>query len=60
MKKKSKIYALYKEEELLSMGTIKELAKEFNVKEKTIYFYSMPTYLKRRSKSKNSRIVVEC
>ena len=44
----------------MSMGTLKELAKEFNVKEKTIYFYSMPTYLKRRSKSKNSRIVVEC
>ena len=33
-----KEYALYKGEECLAIGTIKEIAKKMNVKERTIYF----------------------
>lgn len=48
---KKKEYALYKGEELLIIGTIQEIAKNQNVKEKTILFYQTPAYLKRREKS---------
>ena len=53
-----KEYALYKGEECLAIGTIKEIAKKMNVKEKTIYFYTMPTYKRRCRKSKNRRELV--
>ena len=36
------IYALYKGEELLIIGTIKEITKHQNVKEKTVRFYQCP------------------
>lgn len=54
-----KEYALYKGEECLGIGTLKELAKKFNVKYRTMYFYTMPTYKRRCKKSKNRRILVE-
>lgn len=47
----SKIYALYKGENLLMTGTIKEIAKHQKVKERTIIFYQSPAYLKRHQKS---------
>lgn len=46
-----RIYALYKGEKLLMIGTIKEIAKLQNVKERTIMFYQSPAYLKRHEKS---------
>ena len=55
--KRNKEYALYKGEELLAIGTKKELADKFNVKEATITFYMTPTKLKR-NKSGNCRVVV--
>ena len=54
-----KEYALYKGEELLAIGTLKELAKRFKVKPKTLLFYQSPTYLKRREKGKNYRVLVK-
>ena len=59
--KKIKEYALYKGDELLAIGTIKEIAKNQGVKERTILFYKMPTYLKRRKKSKkgNYKVLVK-
>lgn len=56
-----KEYALYKGDELLIIGTIKEIAKNQGVKERTILFYKMPTYLKRREKSKkgNYKVLVK-
>ncbi len=45
------IYALYKGEELLIIGTIKEITKHQNVKEKTVRFYQCPAHLKRNEKS---------
>lgn len=58
-----KIYALYKGEELLSTGTIYEIAKEMNVEVRTIRFYSTPTYKKRvlerkKGKFENQRSLI--
>lgn len=50
-----KEYAIYKGEECLAIGTIKELAKKLKVKERTIYFYTTPTYKKRVKAGKNRR-----
>lgn len=56
-----KEYALYKGDELLMIGTIREIAKSQNVKERTLYFYKTPSYLKRRSKSStgNYKVLVK-
>lgn len=56
---KKKEYALYKGEECLGIGTIEEIAKQVNVRPRTIYFYSMPTYKKRCKKGKNRRILIK-
>lgn len=50
-------YALYKGDELLSIGSISELAKEFKVGERTIEFYMTPTYKNRTSERKGRRLV---
>lgn len=54
----NKIYAMYKGEECLGIGTLEELAKELNVKYETMYFYTTPTYKKRIKKSKKRRELV--
>ncbi len=40
-------YALYKGDEILTIGTKKELALYLGVKERTIEYYITPTYRKR-------------
>lgn len=45
--RKRKIYALYHGDEFKIVGTIKELAEYLGVSERTIKFYSTPTYKKR-------------
>jgi hypothetical protein len=52
---KVKEYALYKGEELLSIGTAKEIAKELKVLPETIMFYGTNTYKRRLEKRKNIR-----
>ncbi len=61
MSKKKKEYALYKGEKMLIIGTISEIAKHQNVKEKTILFYQTPSYIKRSKKRKkeNYKILVK-
>ena len=54
-----KEYALYKGETCLGIGTLKELAIKFNVKLRTMYFYTTPTYKRRCKKSKNRRELVK-
>ena len=54
---KSKVYALYKGEELLEIGTKKELAEKFGVRIETIGYYSTPAYCKRTSPKKGRRLV---
>lgn len=53
-----KEYALYKGEKILGTGTIKELAKMFNVKEKTIMFYHTPAH-KKREKKGNAKVLID-
>lgn len=52
-----KIYALYKGDKLLDVGTLQYLAKKFNVKIKTLFFYQTPTQKKRTSENKGRRLV---
>lgn len=55
--REAKEYALYKGEELLGMGTIRELAEKFGVKTTTLYYYRTPTYLNRTSDKHGRRLV---
>lgn len=57
MKRKLNYYALYKGDEVLTVGTKEELAKYLNVSIRTIEFYSSPTYRKRNKKG-NCYIVI--
>lgn len=55
-------YALYKGDELIKIGTIKEIAEHEGVKEDTIKFYKTPVYKKRvsqRERSKAPRILIK-
>ena len=54
---KEKIYALYRGEKFLAIGTKKELAELFNVKVETISFYGTPAYKKRINQDKCRRLV---
>ncbi|MBT2732096.1 hypothetical protein [Carnobacterium sp. ISL-102] len=49
-----KQYAVYKGEDLLTMGTAKECGEELHVDSKTIYFYASQTHKKR---NKGNRMV---
>lgn len=50
-------YALYKGDDVKTIGTKKELAEYLNVDIRTIEFYSSPTYRKRNKKG-NCYIVI--
>ncbi|EPZ9216517.1 hypothetical protein JVI29_002911 [Clostridium perfringens] len=57
-----KVYALYKGEKLLSMGTIFQIAQELNVQVRTVKYYGTDAYkrkLAKRKKSNNSKILIE-
>lgn len=53
-------YAVYKKDELLFIGTAKEAAEYFNVKEKTVYFWTTPSHHKRVKYGMNNRRKKEC
>ena len=60
MKKKNKtVYALYKGDTFINLGSVPELAKYLNVSERTIKFYTTKTYKQRREDSNNSIIVIK-
>lgn len=52
-----KEYALYKGDNLLGIGTKKELSKQFNLKIKTLSFYHTPAN-KKREKKGNKKILI--
>ena len=54
-----KEYAMYKGEECLAIGTIKEIAEKLKVKKETISFYKTPTYKKRVKAGKNRRELIK-
>jgi hypothetical protein len=58
IKKNNHIYAIYKGEEFLFVGSKEECAEYLNVKPFTIYFMSSPTYRKRRANSKNALLTI--
>lgn len=56
------IYALYKGEQMLSTGTIYEIAKELSVEVKTIKYYGTNAYkrkLEKRTRTRNARELIE-
>lgn len=53
-----KEYALYKGENLLAIGTVKEIAASLGVAIETVKFYGMPSY-KKRIKGQNARELIE-
>ena len=50
-------YALYKGDKFIDLGTIKYLSKKYNLSEKTLRYYAMPTGIKRAGK--NGYIVIK-
>lgn len=53
-----KIYAMYKGDECLAVGTLIQLARDLNIKHKTLQFYLTPTYKNRSKKGKNRRELI--
>lgn len=56
-KKPKKEYVLYQGDNILSIGTIKEIAEELGIKKESVAFYRTPTYKKRTSEEKGRRLV---
>lgn len=48
------MYALYKGEELLSMGIIFQIAQDLNVQVSTVKYYGSDSYKKKLAKRKRS------
>lgn len=48
-------YAVYKGEDIVAIGTVKELSKKLKVQEKTIKWYS---YANRQKRWKNGTVAV--
>lgn len=42
LKREPKQYAYYKNDEMIQIGSVEELAEQFGVKKSTIYWYSNP------------------
>ena len=53
----AKEYALYKGEEIIAMGTKREIAEQLGVSASTIGYYGTPVYARRTSESKRRRLV---
>ena len=53
----AKEYALYKGEEIIAMGTKREIAEQLGVSASTIGYYGTPVYARRTSESKGMRLV---
>jgi hypothetical protein len=43
-------------DKFLTIGTVKEIAEFLNVKEKTVWFYMSPAYLKRVEEWRNKNV----
>lgn len=54
------VYAMYKGDMLLSIGTTKEICKEMNISIKTFQYYRSSAYKKRLQtrKVKNARVII--
>jgi hypothetical protein len=45
------VYAIYKGEKFLDIGTSKELSEKFKVKRETIQFWSTPSHINKMGKN---------
>ena len=52
------IYAVYRGDKFIDLGTAYQLAHKLNVSPETIKFYTTPTYKKRMKNSYEKRIIV--
>jgi hypothetical protein len=48
-----KEYAVYKGDEFICVGTVKECAERLGIKPDTVYYYTSPKYKKIMEKGKN-------
>jgi hypothetical protein len=48
-------YVVYKGEEIVCVGSLKECAEQMGVKKETVKFYTTPTYRRRIAKRKRAR-----
>ena len=55
--RKPVIYALYKGDEFINLGTPEELAKFIGVKRRTIFFYASEVYKKRNENNPKRYLV---
>lgn len=56
MAKPQKEFALYKGEQMIAIGTVREIAEERGVKPETIRFYKSETYQRRAKSETNNRL----
>lgn len=55
------VYAMYKGDELLAIGTTREICEKMQIKEKTFHYYRTKTYerrLKNRKEMNARRIII--
>ena len=54
------LYAAYKGDDFLAIGTLKELADRLSARKETIIYYATPAHRKRvlESKNPNGRVIV--
>lgn len=57
--RKIKEYALYKDDDLLALGTIGEIAKELKILEQTVRTYMTPSYQKRTKRSRRMLVMLD-
>lgn len=53
------IYAMYKGDEFLCIGTVDEIARKRNIKPSTVSYYATASYEKRVEKYKSPIIVIK-
>ena len=58
IKKDADYYILYKGEEEVAEGTVRDIAHQLGIKTQTVYGYNTPSY-KRRIKPENRRVLVK-
>ena len=55
--KEYKEYAVYKGDEIVAIGSVKEIAEQLNVKETSVYFWKSPANHKRNENPRGCRKV---
>ena len=63
MERKKKVYSLYKGDNEIAFGTVKEIAKQLGISELTVRVYKTAWYknrpAKRKNKNRRELVVVE-